>query len=154
MNYYEIMFILNPDLGEVESEKTLSRYKAVIEKNKGSIIRIDDMGLKTMAYKISRKSKGRYFLCYLEGPSEMTFEVERFLKIDENILRFVIIRLEEGTKREDLERKVEAKPIEVVSSEEIEAKKSTFEAPEAEQELKVEEAAAEGEVSGGENGAE
>jgi len=108
MNHlYESMFIVNPDLGEEEQEKISDRLNATIEKNKGLIIRKDDLGIKSLAYKINKKPRGHYFLLYIEGPGTMVPEIERFLRIDENIMRSVVIKLEPGVKREDLEPKEE-----------------------------------------------
>ncbi|HOO44976.1 MAG TPA: 30S ribosomal protein S6 [Deltaproteobacteria bacterium] len=109
MNFYEMMFIQNPDLGEEDQEKLLTRLKNTIGKNGGGIIRIDDMGIRGLAYKIQKKPRGHYFLTYLEGPGSMIPEIERFLRIDENILRFVIVKLDRHTSRQDLEPKAEEK---------------------------------------------
>ncbi len=95
MSLYELMFILNPDLGDEERERFLSRFQALIEKNKGEVLKIEDRGIRTLTYKIQKKSKGRYFLTYLEGPGTMISEIERNLRIDENVMRFVIINLDE-----------------------------------------------------------
>ncbi|HVN71962.1 MAG TPA: 30S ribosomal protein S6 [Desulfomonilia bacterium] len=110
MNLYEIMFILNPDIGEDEREKLTSRLKSTISKNKGEIIRFDDMGIKSLTYKIKKKSRGQYFLIYLDGPGSMIAEIERFLRIDENVIRFVIVKLDKHVTRQDLEPKVEPQP--------------------------------------------
>ncbi len=104
MNLYEVMFILDPDMGEEEREKVLARFKSAISKNKGDLIRIDDQGLKSLAYKINKKSRGHYHLAYLEGPGAMVAEIERLLRIDENVMRFVVVRQEEHVTRADLER--------------------------------------------------
>jgi small subunit ribosomal protein S6 len=103
MNLYEIMFIQNPDISEEEQQKLLStRITSVVTKNGGDVIRLDDQGLRTMAYKIEKHSRGRYFLGYLEGPGSMVSEIERNLRIDENVMRFVVIKLDRHTTREDL----------------------------------------------------
>ncbi len=113
MNFYEMMYIQNPDLGEEDQEKLLTRLKNTIGKNGGEIIRIDDMGVRGLSYKIQKKPRGHYFLSYLEGPGSMIPEIERFLRIDENILRFVIVKLDKHTNRADLEPKSEPKAEEV-----------------------------------------
>lgn len=107
MNLYEIMFILNPDMGEEEREKLISRLKGTISKNKGDIVRFDDLGFKGFTYKIEKKSRGQYFLVYIDGPGAMVAEIERFLRIDENVIRFVVVKLEKHVTREDLEPKAE-----------------------------------------------
>jgi small subunit ribosomal protein S6 len=110
MNLYEIMFIMNPDIVDDEREKLITRFKNTIGKNKGEVIRIDDMGLKSLSYKIQKKLRGHYFLVYLEGPGAMVSEVERFFKLDENIVRFVIVKLEKSITRQGLEPKAEPQP--------------------------------------------
>lgn len=110
MNLYEIMFILTPDIGEDEREKLIGRLKGTITKNKGDIIRFDDMGFKTLTYKIKKKSRGQYFLINLEGPGAMVAEIERFLRIDENVIRFVVVKLDKHVTRQDLEPKAETQP--------------------------------------------
>lgn len=109
--FYELMMILNPDLGADEIEKVTARFSGNVTKNQGEIIRIDDLGIKTMAYKIQKRSRGHYLLAFIGGPGPMLSELERTIKIDENILRFIIIKLPEDVKREDLEKvKVEESP--------------------------------------------
>ncbi len=110
MNFYEIMFILSPDIGEDEREKLTTRLKSTISKNKGDIIRFDDMGFKSLTYKIKKKSRGQFFLINLEGPGSMVAEIERFLRIDENVIRFVVVKLDKHVTRQDLEPKVEPQP--------------------------------------------
>jgi small subunit ribosomal protein S6 len=110
MNLYEIMFIQNPDIGEEDQQKLLSRLTTTVTKNGGEVIRLDDQGIRSMAYKIEKKSRGRYFLGYLEGPGSMVSEIERNLKIDENMFRFVIVKLDRHTKREDLMPKPAVEP--------------------------------------------
>ncbi len=110
MNLYEIMFIMNPDIVDDEREKLITRFKNTIGKNKGEVIRFDDMGLKSLSYKIQKKLRGHYFLVYLEGPGAMVSEVERFFKLDENIVRFVIVKLEKSITRQGLEPKAEPQP--------------------------------------------
>jgi len=106
--FYELMKIVNPELREDELEKVIGRFEKNVKKNGGEIIRIDDLGIKTMAYKIQKKSRGHYFLSYLTGPGEMFSEIERTLGNDENVIRFIIIKLDESVKREDLEKAVVA----------------------------------------------
>jgi len=119
--YYEIMMIISPDLGADEFEKVTARFTGNVTKNLGEVIRIDDLGIKTMAYKIQKRSRGHYLLAYIGGPGTMLSEIERTLKIDENIVRFIIIKLPEDVQREDLEKTLveeEAVPMEESAPEE------------------------------------
>ena len=112
MDLYEIMFIQNPDLGEEDQEKLLTRFNGTVSKYGGEIINTEDQGVRTLAFQIQKRSRGRYFLIYLQGPGSMIPELERVMRFDENILRFVIIKLESHITREDLMPKpaVEAEP--------------------------------------------
>ncbi|HPJ94599.1 MAG TPA: 30S ribosomal protein S6 [Deltaproteobacteria bacterium] len=120
MNLYEIMFILNPDMGDDEREKMITRLKGTISKNKGDVIRFDDLGFKTLTYKIKKKSRGQYFLMYLDGPGSMVAEIERFLRIDENVIRFVVVKLDKHVTRESLEPKAEPQPEEAPAAQQEE----------------------------------
>jgi small subunit ribosomal protein S6 len=120
MNLYEMMYIQNPDLGEENQDKLLTRLKKTIGKNGGDIIRIDNMGIRGLSYKIQKKPRGHYFLIYLEGPGSMVPEIERFLRIDENILRFVVIKLDTNISRSDLEPKPEAQSESILENQEEE----------------------------------
>lgn len=102
MNLYEIMFIQNPDLGEEDQGKLLTRFNATISKYGGEVVRLDDQGIKSLAYRIEKHPRGRYFLGYIEGPGSMIPEIERFLRLDENIIRFVVIKLDRHVTKEDL----------------------------------------------------
>ncbi len=113
MNLYEVMFIQNPDLGEEDQSKLLARLSTTITKFGGEIIKLDDQGIRSLAYKIEKHPRGRYFLGYLEGPGSMLHEIERFLRIDENVMRFVLLKLDRRVTKEDLLPKAapEAAPV-------------------------------------------
>lgn len=110
MNLYEIMYIQNPDLGEEEQQKLLTRFTGVITKNGGELIAMNDQGIRSLAYKIEKLHRGRYFLAYAEGPGSMIPEIERFLRIDENVVRFVVIKLDRHVNKEDLKPKAAEEP--------------------------------------------
>ena len=118
MNIYELMFILDPELGKEEQEKLLSRLDMIVKRGEGETFRLDDLGNRQMAYKINKKARGRYFLGYLEGPGSMLSEIEHFLRIDENVLRFILVKQDEKTTRENFLKVVaEEKPAEPVVEE-------------------------------------
>lgn len=115
MNIYELMFILDPEMGKEEQEKFLSRLDMIVKRGEGEIFRLDDLGNRQMAYKINKKSRGHYLLGYLEGPGAMLSEIEHFLRIDENVLRFILVKQDEKTSRENFMKVVaEEKPAEAV----------------------------------------
>jgi small subunit ribosomal protein S6 len=103
MSIYEVMFILDPDLAEEGQEKVFTRLKTQVAKKGGEVFRMDNQGMRSLSYKINKKPRGRYFLCYIEGPGDMVSEIERTMKIDENIMRFIVIRMDDERSRQDFE---------------------------------------------------
>ena len=97
---YEMVIILPPDLEESKEKEILDRLDSIIEKSEGVLIRRDDWGVRKLAYEINRCTKGHYYLMDFAGDTEIVTELERNLKIIENVLRFLTIRKEE---RIDLE---------------------------------------------------
>ncbi len=131
MNIYELMFILDQDLGKEAEEKFFSRFEKTIAKNGGNIIRMDDQGVKYLAYKINKKPRGHYFLGYLEGPGSMLAEVERFLRINEDVVRFILVKQDAKATRADFEPKAEKEaPAETEKEAPAEVKKEQVEAAE------------------------
>jgi len=122
MNSYELMFIVDPDVSDDALEKVLTKFKDVITKNGGDVLKVDDYGVKSLAYKINKKPQGHYFLCLFNGPGGFIVELERNLRIDENIMRFVVTRLEEVIDKDDIKEEVEAKDVSQSSNEQEEAK--------------------------------
>ncbi len=94
MKEYEVMFIVSPELTEDPLEKVTTRISKVIAKSNGTVASLEDLGTKTLAYKINKKSQGHYFLCRFNGPGGLVAELERNLRLDESILRFMVIQLD------------------------------------------------------------
>ncbi len=119
MSIYEIMFILDPEMGQEAKEKFSKRLDKVITKGDGSIINMEDQGMKALAYKINKKGRGNYFLGYFEAPGALISELERILRIDENVMRFIIVKQDDKATRADFEKKapVVEEPAEAVVEE-------------------------------------
>jgi len=122
MNSYELMFIVDPDVSDDALEKVITKFKDVITKNGGDVLKVDDHGIKSLAYKINKKPQGHYFLCLFNGPGGFIVELERNLRIDENIMRFVVTRLEEVVDKDDIKEEVEVEDASQSSNEQEEAK--------------------------------
>lgn len=94
MRRYETTFITNPDLSEEELEKVLQKTLGPIQ-NQGHLFRVQDWGKKRLAYNIRKQSRGNYtFLDYAATPSAVK-EVERLLRLDDNVLRFLTVMVDE-----------------------------------------------------------
>ncbi|MGE4317293.1 MAG: 30S ribosomal protein S6 [Deferribacterales bacterium] len=95
MNTYETVFIVRPDLQQDELEKELEFYKNNIEQNGGKIIKVEAWGRVTMAYSIENYAEGYYYLIQFEASENYPDELTIRYRYNENVLRFVIVAIDE-----------------------------------------------------------
>ena len=103
---YEVMYIVNPD---TEGEKIVKLNEAVgklIEKEGGTVVRMDDIGIRNLAYPIQKKNQGHYVLFEVDGSGQEILELERRMRVNDLIMRFITVRVDEDRKKAD---KVRAK---------------------------------------------
>jgi small subunit ribosomal protein S6 len=94
LNKYETLFVLHPDHGPKVRE-FIERCKKIVEGFDGTITHVEEWGLRELAYRIRKQSKGYYSLLqYAAAPGAVT-ELERNLKLSEEVLRHLTVRLEE-----------------------------------------------------------
>ena len=96
MNHYELIFIVNPQ--QSKESKLFDKCKDQISAVGGELHRAEDIGLRDLAYQIDDYSKGHYFLLNFETTYTSILEVENKLKIDEDSLRFLNLRLKKFSK--------------------------------------------------------
>ncbi|CBG40508.1 30S ribosomal protein S6 [Helicobacter mustelae] len=94
MRHYETMFILKPTLVEEEIASKIEFYKEAITKNGGSIQTTLDMGMRNLAYEIKKNKRGYYFVIYFQANPSLVLELERLYRINEDVLRFIVIKYE------------------------------------------------------------
>ena len=96
MRKYEIMFIVRPDLEETAMKKVVEDMKKTIEANDAKIVDTKEMGQKDLAYEMNKYKTGYYFLFTIETESDKaTKEFDRLSLISEDILRHLIVKVEE-----------------------------------------------------------
>jgi small subunit ribosomal protein S6 len=103
MRRYDLIFIVHPELNEEEIKGVTERYLQIITAQKGTIIKTEDWGKRRLAYDINKQSKGNYVLVDFYGPGSMIKEIERNLKIDDKILKFLSIKTRDPFNPESLE---------------------------------------------------
>jgi small subunit ribosomal protein S6 len=92
---YELTYIVRPDIDDDEAGELQAKVTKVITDQKGTMLREDDWGLRKLAYDIAKFSKGRYvLLSFLSDPDAIS-ELERTLRIDERIIRFLSVKVGE-----------------------------------------------------------
>jgi len=105
MREYETMIVVKPDLPEAELTKIMSRWESIIGNEGGQIIKKDVWGVRKLGYPIRKATRGAYFLYDVATSSENIRELDRVLKLDENVLRAMSIKLGDTVDVE--QRKVE-----------------------------------------------
>ena len=95
MALYEHVFLARPDISAQQVEDLLDQYKAVVENNGGHIGKTEYWGLKTLSYRIRKSRKAHYVLMNIDAPHAAVGEMERQMRINEDILRYMTIRVDE-----------------------------------------------------------
>lgn len=90
MRKYEVMYILRPDLEEEAVQAAVEKYKAIIE-NGGTITKEDVMGKRRLAYEINKFLDGVYVLVNFEAAPEVVKELDRLMKISDDVIRYLIV---------------------------------------------------------------
>lgn len=86
--------VVTPVVKDDEREKLLKEIKEDVEKFKGKVVKTDDWGKKTLAFRMKKESEGYYFLLNLEFEDEAVNELSRKLRMNDKILRFLLVKLE------------------------------------------------------------
>ena len=95
MTNYEIMFIVKTTMESQNIKKTIENMKKIITDGKGKIVDTKEMGERKLAYPIKKQLTGYYYVLKVEASKEAIAEFDRKALIDENILRHLIIKLDE-----------------------------------------------------------
>ena len=94
MTNYEIMFIVKATLDESTLKKLTTDVQKLITDNKSKVIEFKDMGRKKLAYPINKEVSGFYYLMNVEATHEVIQEFDRKLRINENVIRHLILKKE------------------------------------------------------------
>ena len=100
MNLYEHTIIAKQSHSTRQLENVKTRYSNIIKKNGGEIVKIDDWGFLNLSHEINKNKKGNYIHFKLKGNGITVSELEKNEKIDNNLLRFLTVRV----KKFDLEK--------------------------------------------------
>ena len=99
MAFYESVIIARPELTETQIDKLINDLSEVIKDNNGKVVKKEQWGLRGFAYKIKKNKKGHYFMLNLESAPTTIFEYERQMRINEDIIRFLTIKIDEIDKK-------------------------------------------------------
>ena len=95
MPFYETVFIARQDLSEAQVKELTDGYCKIITEAGGKIHKIENWGLRNLAYRINKNRRGHYVMIESDTAAPALHEVERMMRLNEDILRFMSIREEE-----------------------------------------------------------
>lgn len=95
MPLYEHIFMARQDVTPQQVEAMVDQYKGVIEQNGGNVEKTEMWGVKSLAYRIKKNRKAHFTMFNLNAPATAVAEMERQMRINEDILRFMTIRVDE-----------------------------------------------------------
>ena len=98
---YEVMYIINPETDAEKIAKLNEAVGSLIEKEGGEIVRMDDIGMKNLAYPIEKKLTGHYVLFEINGTGQEILELERRMRVNDMIMRYMTVRVDEDRKKAD-----------------------------------------------------
>jgi small subunit ribosomal protein S6 len=92
MRNYEVMYIQRPDIEEEKRKSNVDRFNAVITDRGGELTKVNEMGKRRLAYEIDKLREGYYVLVNLQANPDAVSELERIMKISDDVVRYLIIR--------------------------------------------------------------
>ncbi len=95
---YEVMYIAAPETADEDVTKLNETIEQLIEKEGGSIVKTEVMGRRKLAYPIKKKTEGHYTLFEIEGSGQEIAELERRFRVNDAVIRFVTVRVDEERK--------------------------------------------------------
>ena len=109
MRRYEAVIIIEPDVADDEVKALTEKFGELIKSQDGEVIKIEDWGIKKLAYLVRKRDKGRYILFdFVSGPTLIS-EIERQFKISENIMKYLTVKLDEDVDLEAFKSAGESK---------------------------------------------
>ncbi|MCF8565693.1 30S ribosomal protein S6 [Alicyclobacillus tolerans] len=95
MRQYEMMYIMKPDLESEKTAELVAKYQSLVTANGGQIDNVQEMGKRRLAYEIDRIREGYYVLMQYSTDTNVSQELERVMRIDDSIIRYLTVRLGE-----------------------------------------------------------
>lgn len=95
MAFYESVLIARQDLGASQVSSIVDDLSGVIKTNGGEVVRIDNWGLKNLAYRIKKNRKGHYVILNIAAPAAAIAEYERLLRVNEDVIRYMTVKVDD-----------------------------------------------------------
>lgn len=95
MNSYELLYIIKPMVEEEARAALIARFADIVKNDNGEVENIDEWGMRKLAYAIDYISEGYYVLMNFKAKADLPVELERNLKISEDVMRFMVVKKEQ-----------------------------------------------------------
>ncbi|WP_185983262.1 30S ribosomal protein S6 [Aureimonas mangrovi] len=95
MALYEHVFLARQDISGQQVEQLVESLRGILEANGGTVGKVENWGLKTLTYRIKKNRKAHYTLMNIDAPAAAVQEMERQMRFNEDILRYMTIKVEE-----------------------------------------------------------
>ncbi len=106
MKRYETLFIVQSELSSEEITAIIDRYSKIITDMKGTVLKVERWGKRKLAYLIRKQARGFYILIDFAGRREIVAEVERILKFDDKVLKYMSVKLADSITAEEIEKEL------------------------------------------------
>ena len=94
MNKYEVLYVIDPAMEDEPRKELIERFSGIITGNGGTVDKIDEWGKRRLAYPINFKNEGYCVLLHMTAAPEFPRELERNLQISDQIMRYLVTRIE------------------------------------------------------------
>lgn len=101
MRVYEEMFIVRPDITDEQLDPMLETLRGVITNGGGTVDKVEKMGVKKLAYRVEKRMEGYYVLMQFKAPASLVRELERRLRVNDDVMKFLSVRIDEKLKRDE-----------------------------------------------------
>ena len=96
---YEVVFIIDPDTPDEDIKRLTENLQGIITDQGGTITKSEVMGRRQLAYQIGRKNEGVYVLFEIEGTGREIAELERRMRVSDQVIRYLTVRVDEERRR-------------------------------------------------------
>ena len=96
MPTYETMLVLDPEMAKEQIDGLVEKLKQFLGDRGAEVLKVEEWGVNTLAYEIKKKNKGYYLLLYFNGDVALVSEMEKTLRLMEEVLRYLIVKGEAG----------------------------------------------------------
>jgi len=91
---WETLFIIHPDRVE-EKQNILDKLQQIIKSKEGKILKLEEWGMRKLAYPIAKRKTGYYVLAEFYGLADLPKDLENFFRIDERVIRYIVVKLDD-----------------------------------------------------------